>query len=157
MADPNVRAHAEGMDALRVDPTSELDEIDCYERLRGEDVGRLAVSIKNIPDIFPINFVVDKRTIVFRTAEGTKLAAALLGSGVAFEVDGYDSAAGLAWSVVVKGRAVEVEKMDDLFHVEELPLFPWHAGPKLRFVRIVPSEVTGREFRVIAPRGRNTR
>ena len=42
-------------------------------------VGRLAVSIKEQPDIFPINFVVDHGTVVFRTAEGTKLAAAVLG------------------------------------------------------------------------------
>ena len=75
-----------------------------------DDVGRLAVSITNLPDIFPINYVVDRGTVVFRTAEGTKLAAAVLGRGVAFEVDGVDDAAGEAWSVVIKGHAVEIER-----------------------------------------------
>ena len=67
-----------------------LDEAMCTELLQSVQVGRLAVSIMNVPDIFPINYVVDRGTIVFRTAEGTKLAAAVLGKGVAFEIDGYD-------------------------------------------------------------------
>jgi nitroimidazol reductase NimA-like FMN-containing flavoprotein (pyridoxamine 5'-phosphate oxidase superfamily) len=118
--------------------------------VREADVGRLGVSIANRPDIFPINFVVDHGTVVFRTAEGTKLAASVLGTSVAFEVDGYDYIAGIAWSVVIKGRATEIERMQELFDAAELPLFPWHAAPKHRFVRIVPDEITGRRFKVIS-------
>ena len=55
------------------------------------------------PDMFPINYVMDRGNVVFRTAEGTKLAAAVLGRAVAFEVDGYEPEAGVAWSVVMKG------------------------------------------------------
>src|SRR6476659_9623927 len=58
----------------------------CWAKLRSAEVGRLAVSIVDQPDIFPINLVVDV-TVCFRTAEGTKLAAAVLGRSVAFEVD----------------------------------------------------------------------
>ena len=100
----------------------------------------------NVPDIFPINFVVDQHTVVFRTAEGTKLAAAVLGMGVAFEVDGYDATSGRAWSVVVRGHAMEIEKLYELFDARELPLFPWHSGSKHRFVRVVAQEITGRRF-----------
>ena len=127
----------------------ELDTHTCLELLRTREVGRLAVSITDHPDIFPINYVVDRGTIVFRTAEGTKLAASLLGRGVAFEIDGYDPAAGEAWSVVIKGYAIEIEKMNDYFDALDLPLFPWHAGPKHRFVRIEPVEITGRRFQVV--------
>ena len=127
-------------------PISILDLDECWALLRQYEVGRLAVSIANRPDIFPINYVVDHGTIVFRTAEGTKLAAAVLGAGVAFEVDGYDRATGVAWSVVIKGGASEIEKMYELFDAQDLPLFPWNAGPKHRFVRITPTETTGRRF-----------
>ena len=129
------------MDILTVD--------ECLTLLGRERVGRLAVSITNHPDIFPINHVIDDGAVVFRTAEGTKLAAAVLGTAVAYEVDGYDSGTGEAWSVVVKGRAVEIERLDDLLAAAELPLFPWHAAPKHRYVRIEPDEVTGRRFHVV--------
>lgn len=126
-----------------------LDTRSCLALLRTAEVGRLAVSITNRPDIFPINYIVDRGTVVFRTAEGTKLAAAVLGQGVAFEVDGYDPDAGDAWSVVIKGDAVEIEQMEPYFDALDLPLFPWHAGPKHRFVRIEPVEITGRQFHVV--------
>jgi uncharacterized protein len=131
----------------QLDPTIlELDEHQCWDLLRSQEVGRLAVAIANHPDIFPINYVVDHASVVFRTAEGTKLAAAVLGESVAFETDGESD--GEAWSVVVKGRAVEIEQMYELFDALELPLYPWHAAPKHRFVRILPELVTGRRFRV---------
>jgi nitroimidazol reductase NimA-like FMN-containing flavoprotein (pyridoxamine 5'-phosphate oxidase superfamily) len=126
----------------------ELSVEDCWELLRFTELGRLAVSIGEWPDIFPINYVVDDRSIVFRTAEGTKLAAAVLGRAVAFEIDGYDPNAGEAWSVVAKGPAIELGSMAELFAAEELPLFPWHASPKPRYVRIRPEQVTGRRFEV---------
>jgi nitroimidazol reductase NimA-like FMN-containing flavoprotein (pyridoxamine 5'-phosphate oxidase superfamily) len=127
-----------------------LETNTCWELLRATEVGRLAVSIGERPDIFPVNFVVDHGSIVFRTAEGTKLAAAVLGRAVAFEIDGYDAAAGEAWSVVVKGRAAEIERMQDVWDALDLPLFPWHAAPKHRFVRIEPDDVSGRRFQVVA-------
>ncbi len=126
-----------------------LDQDTCWELLGSAPVGRLAISIQNHPDIFPVNHVVDGHEVVFRTAEGTKLAAALLGASVAYEVDGYDPAAGEAWSVVVKGRAMELDRLLDVLHAEDLPLYPWNASYKPRFVRIVPDEVTGRRFHVV--------
>ena len=132
------------------EPMEVLDAHECWDLLRSAEVGRLAVAIANHPDIFPINYVVDHGSVVFRTAEGTKLAAAVLGTAVAFEADGYDEHAGEAWSVVLKGQAIEIQRMHDLFEAADLPLFPWHAAPKQRFVRITPDSVTGRRFRVVA-------
>jgi nitroimidazol reductase NimA-like FMN-containing flavoprotein (pyridoxamine 5'-phosphate oxidase superfamily) len=132
----------------------ELSESECWEMLRhaeqsGGGVGRIAVSIMNHPDIFPVNYVVDHGSVVFRTAEGTKLAAAVLGAGVAFEVDGYQPELGEAWSVVIKGNAVEIEQVLGRFEAADLPLFSWHAGPKHRVVRVVPEQITGRRFVVV--------
>ena len=129
--------------------TEVLETNVCWQLLRDSEVGRLAVSITDHPDIFPINFVVDHGTVVFRTTEGTKLAAAVLGCAVAFEVDGYDPDRGDAWSVVLKGRATEIERMQDVFSALDLPLFPWHAAPKPRFVRIEPSDISGRRFHTV--------
>src|SRR4051794_41761423 len=80
-----------------------LSESACLSLLRSVDVGRLAIAINNVPDIFPINFVMDGETVVFRTAEGTKLAGALLGVAVGVGVGGYDGGAGGAWGVGGEG------------------------------------------------------
>ena len=126
-----------------------LEPIDCWKLLREADVGRLAVSLGGHPDIFPINHIVYNGTVMFRCQAGTKLAAAVLGQAVAFEIDGYDAWTGDAWSVVVKGRAIELEKMDELDEANSLPLFSWAAFPKPRWVRIEPDELTGRRFHVV--------
>ena len=55
--------------------TTILGEDDCWQLLARTEVGRLAVAIHNVPEIFPVNFVIDNRTILFRTDEGTKLAS----------------------------------------------------------------------------------
>ena|SRR5579875_1803253 len=121
---------------------------ECWGLLRSTEVGRLAVSVNDHPDIFPVNYVVDHGTIVFRTAEGTKLAAIATRALVAFEADGYDPAVGEAWSVVAKGRAEEI-KTHEALETTTLPLFPWHSAPKHRFVRIVPEEISGRRFHIV--------
>lgn len=130
----------------------ELSAAECWRLLRTHEVGRLAVSITDHPDIFPVNYVVDGDGVVFRTGPGTKLAASVLGRGVAFEIDGYDPIAGDAWSVVLKGHARQIEHMIEYFEADNLPLFPWHASPKPDIVRIEPAEVTGRRFHVVERR-----
>jgi len=131
-------------------PPVELSESECWVLLREAVVGRLAVAVDDVPDVFPVNHVVDHGTLVFRTAAGTKLSAAA-GRPVAFEVDGYDPGSGQAWSVVLKGRAQEVTELYNVLDTMDLPLFPWHTSPKPRFVRIEPTVVTGRRFHTEVP------
>ncbi|MEV8181007.1 MULTISPECIES: pyridoxamine 5'-phosphate oxidase family protein [Micrococcaceae] len=124
---------------------------DCWAQLRKVSVGRLALWNKDHPDIFPINYTVDHGTLVFRTGEGTKLTALLEDHPVAFEADGVDPDTGIAWSVVVKGSAVLLSSTDDILDSFSLRLFPWHSGHKDNFVRIQPTSVTGRRFKVTPP------
>ena len=130
-------------------PIEILDDDTCWNYLRGASVGRLAVDVGGQPDIFPINYLVHEGSLFFRTAAGTKLAAAVLMGHVALEIDGFEPHGRTAWSVVVKGRAHEVERMQELFEAEDLPIFPWAATPKPSIVRVDPARVTGRRFHVI--------
>jgi uncharacterized protein len=140
--DPQPRIdESTGTEAGGVD---ELSESECWRLLRAAPYGRLAVAINNHPDVFPVNHLVDGNTLVFRSAAGTKLAAAVLGRAVAFEVDGHEE--GMAWSVVVKGSARLVERLDEYLDAELLPIRPWFAGPKPNIVRIDTEEVSGRRF-----------
>ena len=133
----------------RQQATEILSESECWELLDHAAVGRLAVDIAGQPDIFPINFIVDKSGIVFRSAAGTKLAGAVLNEFVAFEIDGYEPGDRTAWSVVVKGTARLIERMQDVFDAEDLPLFPWLSWDKPNFVRIEPTVVTGRRYHLV--------
>jgi nitroimidazol reductase NimA-like FMN-containing flavoprotein (pyridoxamine 5'-phosphate oxidase superfamily) len=126
-----------------------LPEHICWMLLRTSEVARLAVSVDAAPDIFPVNFVVDHGTVVFRTAAGSKLSAALSNPVVAFEVDGFDADVNEAWSVVIKGRAEEIKQLHERIESMDLPLFPWQAEPKSRFLRIVPETISGRRFHVV--------
>ncbi|NYD79696.1 pyridoxamine 5'-phosphate oxidase family protein [Arthrobacter cupressi] len=135
-------------------PVSEVEVLSpeqCWGLLRGVSVGRLAVWVTDHPDIFPVNYKVDHGTLVFRTGEGTKLHAALGETPVALEADGVDQDSGIAWSVVVKGEAAGLKLTQELLDTVGLLLFPWRAGRKDVFVRIVPASITGRRFTVTTP------
>lgn len=132
------------MSADDLHPTEILTPSECLRLLRSAEIGRLAVVVDGAPDVFPVNHLVDHGTVVFRTAHGTKLAASV-GSRVAFEVDGRDGS-GTVWSVVVKGRARQLNKLEDLVESHQMPLLPWHGTDKPFFVRIEPEDVSGRRF-----------
>ena len=127
--------------------STELSTAESWALLTEAVVGRLAVIVNDRPEIFPINHLVDRGSVVFRTAAGTKLAGCS-GHWVAFEVDGYDILTACAWSVVVKGEAQQVNRLYDVLEVIELPLFPWSSAPKPHFIRIELDSITGRRFEV---------
>lgn len=121
-----------------------MSEPECWDRLSSVGLGRLVTSVDGIPEIFPVNFVVQDRTVLFRTAEGTKLVSSAINDDVLFEADDYDGAGG--WSVIVRGWTRVVRTDEDRAKAEAAALRPWTATTKDHFVRIRPSRVTGRRF-----------
>ncbi|PNI09732.1 pyridoxamine 5'-phosphate oxidase [Arthrobacter sp. AFG7.2] len=128
-----------------------LDASACWDLLRVVSVGHLAVLVDGHPEIFPVNYKVDHQSVVFRTGAGTKLQAAAGPAAVALEADGTDQEQGTAWSVQVKGHAEVLDPSPDLMTGVGLTLFPWQAGHKDQFVRIIPTAVSGRRFTVTPP------
>jgi nitroimidazol reductase NimA-like FMN-containing flavoprotein (pyridoxamine 5'-phosphate oxidase superfamily) len=96
--------------------------------------------------VFPVNFVLDRYTVVFRTEEGTKRHAASCGGKVCFEADGTDEAARSGWSVLVRGEITAVTDPDELARLRELPLRPWAPGARDHYARILPAVLTGRRI-----------
>ena len=68
---------------------TELTWEECWEMLRAEEFGRLAYRMVDEVHITPINYAVEGGSLLFRTAEGNKLLAVVMGSQVAFEIDRY--------------------------------------------------------------------
>lgn len=73
---------------------------ECWDLLSSVTLGRLVTSVDGRPQIFPVNYAVQRRTILFRTAEGTKLVSTAINNEVVFEVDDHNVAEG--WSVIVR-------------------------------------------------------
>jgi len=129
----------------------ELTKSECFALLSGVRLGRVAVVDDQGPIVFPVNFILDRHMVVFRTDEGTKLDAAARGSRVAFEIDGTDEAARTGWSVLIRGEATEVTDPAELARLRKLRVSPWAPGAKTHYVRILPAKLTGR--RIWAPGG----
>lgn len=129
--------------------TEILSEAVCWERLRKSSIGRLGVVQDDQPAIYPVNYLVDGTSILFRTAPGSKVSNAQQLDRVAFEIDGFEPQQGDAWSVLIKGFARQLDSSAEIDRADELPLFPWVTADRSAWVRIVPVEVTGRRFHIV--------
>ena len=49
--------------------------------------------------------------------------------------------------MIVKGAARTLRTSDEIAEAERAQLLPWTGTPKLHYVRIVPTQITGRRFR----------
>lgn len=127
------------------EPVEDLTLEECWELLESEEFGRLAYRLVDEVHVVPINYLVDGRSLLFRTASGNKLLAAALRSDVAFEIDWHDPAS--AWSVVARGTLRRLEE-DEQARVEALPGRPWVDTPKYDVVELTPEAVTGKRFRL---------
>jgi len=131
------------------DSVQVLAEDECLLLLNTREVGRIAFEFKGRIEIFPVNYGVDGAVIVFRTSPGTKLEA-VPKTSVAFEVDSWDSASGVGWSVIARGRAEEVTTNIGRVaeHLRWMPVEPAAPGGRQHWLAIKPTEITGRRFHV---------
>jgi nitroimidazol reductase NimA-like FMN-containing flavoprotein (pyridoxamine 5'-phosphate oxidase superfamily) len=127
---------------------TELTLDECWEMLREEEFGRLAYRLVDEIHITPINYAVESNSLLFRTAEGNKLLAVVMGSDVAFEIDRYGEDS--ARSVVVRGTARLLPE-DEAHRVEDVPLRPWVPTLRYNVVEIEPKVISGRAFKLSRP------
>lgn len=120
----------------------DLDREECLRLLATQTVGRLAVSEPGgSPHLVPVNYALLRDSVVFRSVPGTKLRL-LVHEPVTFEVDSWDGARGTGWSVIVSGLAYEAS--DREMEVEDVSLRPSVESQTSRWVRLMPTSITGR-------------
>ena len=124
-------------------PVDELTTDECWEMLSTHSFGRLAFHLGPEVHLTPINYAVEGRKLLFRTAPGNKLVGVAMNSDVVFEIDEYDATS--ARSVIVRGVARRLDE-DQQHRADEVPLRPWVPTAKYEVVEIDPDEVTGRAF-----------
>lgn len=136
------------------EPITALTTEECWELLGRQELGRLAYHLLEEVHIVPVNYAVahdpvtDRRTLLFRTAEGSKLIAVVMNGDVAFEADELEEDA--AASVVVRGRARVLDEHEE-HRAEDVRLRPWVPTLKYNVVEVEVDEITGRRFELSRP------
>jgi nitroimidazol reductase NimA-like FMN-containing flavoprotein (pyridoxamine 5'-phosphate oxidase superfamily) len=127
---------------------SKLMPTECRRLIASGGVGRIAFGTLSGPVVLPVNFAVLADTIVIRTAEGT-ISDGHADEQVALEVDHIDEALCQGWSVLVRGPAHRVTHPAELHHLQEdATVWPWPGGEREVYVRIIPTQITGRRIEV---------
>ena len=89
----------------------------------------MVLSVKCLPVALPVNVSVIDGDVVFATAKGSKLEAAIHGTVLSVEVDDIDRMYPTGWSVLVTGVAELLTDPADIDRVRRIPLQPWAPGP----------------------------
>ena len=135
------------------EPITRMSTEECWDFLDRHELGRLAYHLLAEVHIVPVNYAVEldhsgRRTLLFRTAEGSKLIAVVMNSDVAFEADEMDEES--ATSVIARGRARVLDEVEE-HRAENVPLRPWVATPKYNVVEVEVTEISGRRFELSKP------
>jgi hypothetical protein len=94
--------------------------------------------------MLPVNYAIAAKSVVFRTAPDTLLAAQAHGPA-SFQSDRVDEANREGWSVSVQGHAHIVAGEREVRSLErQTRLEPWAGGARDVWVRITPVRITGR-------------
>lgn len=124
-----------------------VDRAECLQLLASEEVSRLGIVDCSSPAIFPVNYVLDRESPVFRTDPGSKLDHGPH-ARACFEIDHFDRETRTGWSVVVFGRLKEVTPYTaaTLHRIQALQVEPWAGGDKLHWMRVLPERISGRRI-----------
>jgi uncharacterized protein len=125
-----------------------LTEDRCRQLLASRREGRIAWAAPDGPQLLPISYALHVGQVVFRTSPYGPLAEFRLPTMVAFEIDQIDSAAGVGWSVLVRGRAQPMTSAYDLAAVwGKEGLVPWATGTRNLVILIDEHSISGRAVR----------
>ncbi|MFD1504970.1 pyridoxamine 5'-phosphate oxidase family protein [Georgenia yuyongxinii] len=126
------------------DRIKSLTELQCWELVESEDLARLAVSVDDRPDIFPVTYVSHGGKLYVRTTQGSKLLELAINNQVAVEIDKVQEDS--ATSVVMHGQARRLESEAEILAAEKLPLRTRRQITSPVYIEITPSDVNGRWF-----------
>ncbi|MFA1547300.1 pyridoxamine 5'-phosphate oxidase family protein [Actinomadura chokoriensis] len=128
----------------------ELDRAECLRLVAGGAIGRVAFDDGEGPTVIPVNYAADGDTVIFRTSSSGRLNRSLLTTVIggevrmAFQVDRFDEADHVGWSVLLRGGAhpLSEEEKEKAARVD-----PWPGGDREAWFRLRALEVSGRRLR----------
>lgn len=129
-----------------------LTEQECLDLLKTVRYGRVAVvTDQGRPEVFPVNFALHGRSLVFVTGSAVMQAWAPLGH-VAFEADQVDMSTHEGWDVVVSGEGADItDSLDSVSLIARSDrVEQWAPGQHGRWISIVSPHFTGRRLYIPA-------
>jgi hypothetical protein len=125
----------------------ELPTSTCRELLAQHDIGRVAWTAADGPQLYPISYVWFDDQLVFRTSPYGVLSELLQPTTVVVEVDELDQSRRAGWSILVRGHAEGRAAPDDLVRLWSRDgAVPWIGGDRSIFIGVRPDQITGRLF-----------
>jgi nitroimidazol reductase NimA-like FMN-containing flavoprotein (pyridoxamine 5'-phosphate oxidase superfamily) len=125
-----------------------LTRDECIRRMANVAIGRIVYTRQAMPAVELVNFAIADGDIVIRTSRSGKLAAAIAGAVVAFEVDQLDPAGKAGWSITAIGESRAVTDPADLERLGRIGLATWAPGDREHYIRIFPRIVNGGMIRI---------
>jgi len=124
----------------------ELTRSECLRLLADGVVGRVVFTDHALPTVQPVNYLLDDEEIIFRTRNGSKLAAATRNAVVAFQLDAFDLTTRTGWTVLGVGEAYEVVDPARLTELADLQSDPWVREHDAHTLSIPLTIITGRRI-----------
>lgn len=120
-----------------------LSKEECLTLVAAGREGRIALVAAGQPVICPVNYVVSRRSVIFRT-NWPMLGCANLAS-LAFQTDGADVGGRSRWMVMIQGIGNDITDALDLAseRLQTIAVSPWAPGRQPRLIRLVPGTVVG--------------
>lgn len=123
-----------------------LSPEECLGLLEPGGIGRVGFMSAEGIVMLPVNYAIAAKTVVFRTAPDTLLAANA-SAPVSFEADRLDEASREGWSVLLQGHAHKITDEREVRNLEQRTgLEPWAAGARDVWVRITLARISGRRI-----------
>ncbi len=124
----------------------ELGRGECLRLLSAGVIGRVVVTDAALPDVHQVNYLLDDEEVIFRTRNGSKLAAAARNAVVGFQIDHHDVSTRSGWSVLGIGHAYEILDPARLRELAALQPQPWLSGHTAHSIAIPLQLITGRRL-----------
>ncbi len=125
-----------------------LDPKTCLELMATQALGRLIFTHRALPDVLPVTYRLENRSVLIRLAFGSVAAVATRGSVVAFETDDFDIHSHTGWSVTIVGRAHELTDSAELRSTQALDLRSWGADQRDLYFRVAAEKISGHRLDV---------
>jgi hypothetical protein len=133
--------HRPDEEAVLIDGTASwtavaLGDSECRTLLATADIGRLVFTSGALPVVQPVRFDVRNGQVLIPTRTDSRLARAVRGAVVAFEVDRLDEVTGAGWTVTAVGPAHVLTDPGDIAAAALLGLRTWIPTARYSYVAV---------------------